>query len=140
MMVLQSAMSVQGTATSRRSLPSPFYTTNLNIAQYHHDQLLATPVPCKTLLSRRMFRRPATLATAIPCAVLVYLSLTPAGHFLARKQLKDLESKDQDSEPAAMKHHKNGKVGGHQHAKTHESKDDDHEHVEQVEDDKQKGR
>jgi len=87
-----------------------------------------------------MFRRPATIATAIPCAVLVYLSLAPAGHFLARKQLKDLESQDQDSEPAAMKHHKNGKVGGHQHAKTHGSKDDDHEHVEQVEDDKQKGR
>ena len=89
-----------------------------------------------------MFRRPATIATAVPCAVLVYLSLTPAGHFLARKQLKDLESQDQDqdSEPAAMKHHKYGNAGGHQHAKTHGPKDDDHEHIEQVEDDKQKAR
>jgi hypothetical protein len=92
-----------------------------------------------------MFRRPATLATAIPCAVLVYLNLTPAGHFLARKQLKDQESQDQDSEPAATKHHKNEKSGGHEHAKTHGAKDDQKEHSEKAgtkaEDDKEpKGR
>jgi hypothetical protein len=92
-----------------------------------------------------MFRRPATLATVIPCAVLVYLSLTPAGHFLARKQLKDLEPQDQNSEPIATKHHKNKKPGDHEHSKLHGTKDDQQEHSEKAgtkaEDDKEpKGR
>lgn len=87
-----------------------------------------------------MFRRPSTLAAAIPCAVLVYLSLTPAGHFLACKQLKDQESRDHDSEPAATNHHKNRKTVGHEHARIHEAKDDHDEHVEKAKDDKPKGR
>jgi len=61
-----------------------------------------------------MYRRPAAV---IPCAVLVYLSLAPAGHFLARKGLEDHEPQDQDNEPAASHKHKNEKCQGHEHAK-----------------------
>lgn len=66
-----------------------------------------------------MFRRPATLAAVIPCAVLVYLSLTPAGHYMARKQLKDWETQGQDSEAETMKGHKISKLHDHEHAKKH---------------------
>ncbi|KAG2160307.1 hypothetical protein VTO58DRAFT_105023 [Aureobasidium pullulans] len=61
-----------------------------------------------------MYRRPAAV---IPCAVLVYLSLAPAGHFLARKGLEDHEPQDQDNKPAASHKHKNEKSPGHEHAK-----------------------
>jgi hypothetical protein len=66
-----------------------------------------------------MFRRPATLAAAIPCAVLFYLILTPAGHYVARKQVKDWEAQGQDSEAEATKGHKIANPHDHSHAKSH---------------------
>ncbi|KAK6008485.1 hypothetical protein QM012_000388 [Aureobasidium pullulans] len=88
-----------------------------------------------------MFERPATLAAVIPCAVLVYLSLTPAGHYMARKQLKNWESQGQDGEPEAMKGHKIAKLHGHEHTKKHGSEAHREEHVGKAEGDKEsKGR
>lgn len=66
-----------------------------------------------------MFRRPAKLFAAVPCAVLVYLSLTPAGHHIARKQPKNWETQSQDSEAEAIRGHKVAKIHDHEHAKKH---------------------
>lgn len=64
------------------------------------------------------YRRPSAY---IPCAVLVYLCLAPAGHLLTRKQLKDWESEDPDSKHgAAHVKHKHEASKGHEHEHEHE--------------------